>query len=119
VKNEYFLLLVILAFRLADGLTSYFPARGLVYGLGEGNPVAVLAIERWGFFWAFVFMLLLSMGFVLAFVAATHLEEIRMAARTDYNGIQKVRTFRLVGLAIFIFLSSIPVINNLAVASGI
>ena len=116
VKNEYFLILLILTFRLADGLTSYLPAMGLIHGVGEANPVALLALEKWGYLWGFGIMLLVSMGFALCFVVATHLEEIRLAHRTDIDGIRKVKKFRIAGLIALVVLSSLPLINNMAIA---
>lgn len=119
MKNEYFLVILILSLRVADGVTSYIPASGLVSGVGEANPVTRLAIERLGFFWAFVLLTGFFLGLVIAFVAATYFEEIRRAHRADYMGINQVRKFRIAGLFCLAFLSSLPLIVNLSVAIGL
>ena len=119
VKNEYFLVILILTLRVADGVTSYIPASGLLPGVGEANPVTRYAIERFGFFWAFIILTGFFLGLVMAFVAATYLEEVRMASRADYRGILQVRKFRIAGLFCLTFLSSLPLLINLVVAFGL
>jgi hypothetical protein len=119
VKNEYFLIVLILALRIADAVTSYIPAKGLVQGIGEANPVISMAIERWGVFWTFVIFTAVSIAFVLAFVAATHLEEARRAGTVDYEGILRIRRFRIAGLMCLVILSVVPLFLNLAVALGL
>lgn len=119
MKNEYFLVILILTLRVADGVTSYIPASGLVPGVGEANPVTRYAIESLGFFWAFVILTGFFIGIVLAFVAATHLEEVRRAHRADYGGIKQVKKFRIAGLFCLAFLSSLPLMVNLIVAIGL
>ena len=115
MKNEYFLILLIISLRAADAITSYLPAKGLVPGVGEVNPIVSLAIQRWGVFWAFVTMTAISIAFVLAFVAGTHLEEARRAGKTDLKGIIRIRKFRTMGLVCLCLLSAIPLLLNLIV----
>ena len=119
MKNEYFLIVLILTLRVADGVTSYIPASGLVPGVGEANPVTRYAIESLGFFWAFVILTGFFLGLVLAFVAATHVEEVRRAHRADYGGIRQVKKFRTAGLFCLAVLSSLPLLVNMTVALGL
>jgi len=119
VRNDLFLFLLIVVLRLADGVTSYLPANGHIPGLTEGNPIASFAIERWGFYPAFAVMLLASIGFTVAFVVATYLEEIRSTSRVDYAGVRRIRRFRLAGLICLAAISAAPLLNNLAVAIGL
>ena len=110
---------MILALRIADAVTSYVPAKGLLHGIGEANPVVSLAIEKWGAFWTFAIMTAIFIAFVLAFVAATHLEEARRAGTVDYEGILRIRKFRIAGLICLAILSMVPLLLNLAVALGL
>ncbi len=119
VRNDLFLFVLIVVLRLADGLTSYLPANGHIPGLMEGNPIALLAIEKWGFYQAFVIMLLASIGFTVAFLVATYLEEIRSKSRVDYVSVMRIRRFRLAGLICLAAISAAPLLNNLAVAVGL
>ena len=119
VKNEYFLVILILSLRVADGVTSYLPASGLVPGVGEANPVTRYAIERLGFFWAFMLLTGFSLSMVIAFVAVTHLEEIRRAHKADYRGILQVKKVRIFGLLCLAIISSLPLMVNLTVAIGL
>jgi len=119
VRNDLFLFLLIVVLRLADGVTSYLPARGRIPGLAEGNPIALLAIERWGFYQAFAIMLLASIGFTVAFLVATYLEEVRSTSRVDYESARRIRTFRLAGMICLAAISAAPLLNNLAVAIGL
>ena len=119
VKNEYFLVILILTLRVADGVTSYIPATGLVTGVGEANPVTRYAIERLGFFWAFILLTGFFLGMVIAFVAVTHLEEIRRAHKADYRGILQVKKLRIVGLLCLAIISSLPLMVNLTIAIGL
>lgn len=119
MRNDLFLFMLIVILRLADGVTSYLPANGHIPGLVEGNPIASLAIEKWGFYQAFAIMLLASIGFTVAFLAATYLEEIRSKSRVDYTAVRRIQRFRLVGLTCLAFISAMPLLNNLAVAIGL
>lgn len=119
MKNEHFLIVVILALRIADAVTSYIPAKGLVQGIGEANPLVSVAIERWGVLWTFVILTAISFAFVLAFVAATHLEEARRARTVDYAGMVRIRKFRIAGLMSLALLSTVPLLLNLTVALGL
>lgn len=119
VRNDLFLFVLIVVLRLADGLTSYLPANGHIPGLMEGNPIALLAIEKWGFYRAFAIMLLASIGFTVAFLLATYLEEIRSKSRVDYASVRRIRRFRLAGLICLAAISAAPLLNNLAVAIGL
>jgi hypothetical protein len=116
MQNELFLLITMVALRAADDVASYLPAQGYVPGLGEGNPFAIAAIDKLGYVWGFVLMSLVTMSFVAAFYIGTHLEEARRAGMADRSGILRVRKFRIVGLACLTALSSLPLINNLAIA---
>jgi hypothetical protein len=116
MNNELFLLVTILALRLADGITSYIPAQGLIEGLTEANPIAAAMIEKWGFLWGFVAMLVISMAFVIAFLVATYLEEVRKAHKGDLRSVRRIRSVRFAGLTILAVLSSLPVLNNLILA---
>ncbi len=116
MNNELFLLITILALRLADGVLSYIPAQGLIDGIGEANPIAEILIEKWGFMLGFAIMLGISMLFIIAFLAATYLEEIRKANQADLEAVRRIKEIRLTGLVVITLLSSLPVFNNLALA---
>ncbi len=119
MRNDLFLFLLIVVLRLGDGVTSYLPAKGHILGLAEGNPIASLAIERWGFYQAFAIMLLASIGFTVAFLVATYLEEVRSMSRFDYASVRRIRKFRFAGLICLAAISAAPLLNNLAVAVGL
>lgn len=116
MNNELFLLITILALRLADGVLSYIPAQGLIDGIGEANPIAAMLIEEWGFMLGFAIMLSISMLFIIAFLAATYLEEVRKANQADLEAVRRIKEIRLTGLVVITLLSSLPVFNNLALA---
>ncbi len=116
VRDEYFLVILIVALRVADGVISYLPAKGLVLGLAEANPVTSLAIQRYGVFWAFVLLTMISLAFLGFFLAGTYLEEVRRADKADYGGVRKIKQVRLAGLVCIAALAAFPLLNNLAIA---